>query len=39
MIHGAEKKSGLIPKLNRNALLFASDEDVTWLYYNDTTQK
>ncbi|WP_202970723.1 FG-GAP repeat domain-containing protein [Saccharothrix sp. ALI-22-I] len=35
MIHGAEKKKGLIPDSDRDSLLFASDEGVTWLRYDD----
>ncbi|GGM93437.1 hypothetical protein GCM10010106_47200 [Thermopolyspora flexuosa] len=34
MIHGAEKKSGLIPGSDLDSLLLASDEGVTWLYYD-----
>lgn len=34
MIHGAEKKRGLIPGSDRDSLLLASDEGVTWLYYD-----
>ncbi|OTA17921.1 hypothetical protein Xvie_00599 [Xenorhabdus vietnamensis] len=35
LIHGAEKKRGLIPGSDRDSLLLASDEGVTWLYYDD----
>lgn len=35
MIHGAEKKQGLIPGSDRDSLLLASDEGVTWLYWDD----
>ncbi len=35
MIHGAEKKRGLIPGSNHDSLLLASDEGVTWLYYDE----
>lgn len=35
LVHGAEKKRGLIPGSNRDSLLLASDEGVTWLYYDD----
>lgn len=35
MIHGAEKKRGLIPGSDRDSLLFASDEGVTWLWYDE----
>lgn len=34
MIHGAEKKAGLIPGSDRDSVLLASDEGITWLYYN-----
>ncbi|WP_019891709.1 FG-GAP repeat domain-containing protein [Streptomyces purpureus] len=35
MIHGAEKKKGLIPGSDLESLLLASDEGVTWLYYDE----
>ncbi|GHG96271.1 hypothetical protein Srubr_45120 [Streptomyces rubradiris] len=35
MIHGAEKKKGLIPGSDRDSLLLASDEGVTWLYWDE----
>lgn len=35
LIHGAEKKRGLIPGSDRDSLLLASDEGITWLYYDD----
>ncbi|MCQ4079751.1 VCBS repeat-containing protein [Streptomyces sp. RB6PN25] len=38
MIHGAEKKSGLIPGSDLDSLLLASDEGVTWLYYDPNTR-
>ncbi|CAL9535229.1 UDP-N-acetylglucosamine 2-epimerase [Streptomyces sp. enrichment culture] len=34
VIHGAEKRRGLIPGSDRDSLLLASDEGVTWLYYD-----
>lgn len=34
MIHGAEKKRGLIPGSELDSLLLASDEGVTWLHYD-----
>jgi hypothetical protein len=34
MIHGAEKKSGLVPGSGLDSLLLASDEGVTWLHYD-----
>jgi hypothetical protein len=39
MIHGAEKKSGLIPGSDRDSVMLASDEGVTWLYYDEKTKK
>lgn len=39
MIHGAEKKSGLIPTSDRDSVLLASDEGVTWLYYDQANKK
>lgn len=39
MIHGAEKKSGLIPGSDRDSVLLASDEGVTWLYYDQENKK
>lgn len=38
MIHGAERQRGLIPGSDRDSLLLASDEGVTWLYFDDTQQ-
>lgn len=35
MIHGAEKKRGLIPNSTRDSILLASDEGVTWLHYDE----
>ncbi|GAA3115070.1 VCBS repeat-containing protein [Streptomyces rectiviolaceus] len=35
MIHGAEKKKGLIPGSDRDSLLLASDEGVTWMYWDE----
>jgi hypothetical protein len=34
MIHGAEKKAGLVPGCDLDSLLLASDEGVTWLHYD-----
>ncbi|NUT97552.1 MAG: VCBS repeat-containing protein [Saccharothrix sp.] len=34
MIHGAEKKKGLVPGSDLDSLLLASDEGVTWLHYD-----
>ncbi|MCG3042513.1 FG-GAP repeat domain-containing protein [Streptomyces fenghuangensis] len=34
MIHGAEKKAGLVPGSGLDSLLLASDEGVTWLHYD-----
>jgi hypothetical protein len=34
MIHGAEKKSGIIPGSDLDSVLLASDEGVTWLYFD-----
>lgn len=39
MIHGAEKKSGLIPGSNRDSVLLASDEGVTWLYFDENVRE
>lgn len=39
MIHGAEKKKGLIPGSELDSLLLASDEGVTWLYYDERTSE
>lgn len=36
MIHGAEKKAGLIPGSALDSLLLASDEGVTWLYFDES---
>ncbi|RZU53781.1 VCBS repeat protein [Krasilnikovia cinnamomea] len=38
MIHGATRKSGLIPDSDLDSLLLASDEGVTWLYFDQATQ-
>ncbi|GJF28120.1 hypothetical protein KNE206_08200 [Kitasatospora sp. NE20-6] len=35
MIHGAEKKAGLIPGSDLDSLLLASDEGVTWLHWDE----
>lgn len=35
MIHGAEKKKGLVPGSDRDSLLLASDEGATWLWFDD----
>nr|WP_245600766.1 VCBS repeat-containing protein [Streptomyces sulphureus] len=35
MIHGAEKKHGIVPGSSLDSLLLASDEGVTWLYWDD----
>lgn len=37
MIHGAARKAGLIPGSDLDSLLLASDEGVTWLYYDQGT--
>ena len=34
MIHGAEKKKGLVPGTDLDSLLLASDEGVTWFHYD-----
>jgi hypothetical protein len=39
MLHGAEKKKGLIPGSDRESILTASDEGVTWLYYDDQMKR
>lgn len=39
MIHGAEKKKGLIPASERDSLLLASDEGVTWLYWDEARRE
>jgi Aldos-2-ulose dehydratase, beta-propeller domain/FG-GAP-like repeat len=39
MIHGAEKKAGLIPGSSRDSLLLASDEGVTWLYHDQPARR
>jgi hypothetical protein len=39
MIHGAEKKPGLIPGSELDSLLLASDEGVTWLHYDEGAQE
>lgn len=39
MIHGAEKKKGLIPGSDRDSILMASDEGVTWLFYDERKQE
>ncbi|MFD5883750.1 MULTISPECIES: FG-GAP repeat domain-containing protein [Streptomyces] len=39
MIHGAEKKRGLIPGSDLESLLLASDEGVTWLHYDEDRQE
>ncbi|WP_066952627.1 FG-GAP repeat domain-containing protein [Streptomyces lushanensis] len=38
MIHGAEKKAGLVPGSELDSLLLASDEGATWLYYDENTR-
>lgn len=35
MIHGAEIKKGIIPDSDLDSLLLASDEGVTWLYFDE----
>lgn len=35
MIHGAEKKKGLIPGSDLDSVVLASDEGVTWLYFDE----
>ncbi|WP_405505773.1 VCBS repeat-containing protein [Streptomyces cyaneofuscatus] len=37
MIHGAEKKKGLVPGSGLDTLLLASDEGVTWLHFDQTS--
>ncbi len=39
LVHGAEKKRGLIPGSNRDSLMLASDEGVTWLYYDEHAER
>ncbi len=39
MIHGAEKKKGLIPGSGLDSLLLASDEGVTWLHFDAATRQ
>ncbi|MCI3927770.1 FG-GAP repeat domain-containing protein [Streptomyces sp. AN091965] len=39
MIHGAEKKQGLIPGSDRESLLLASDEGVTWMFYDENKKE
>ncbi|MDX7992652.1 FG-GAP repeat domain-containing protein [Xenorhabdus littoralis] len=39
MIHGAEKKSKLIPDSDRDSVILASDEGITWIYYDDQEEK
>ncbi|WP_204723361.1 FG-GAP repeat domain-containing protein [Fastidiosibacter lacustris] len=39
MIHGAEIKSELIPNSNLDSIILASDEGVTWLYYDENIKK
>ncbi|MFB4196778.1 FG-GAP repeat domain-containing protein [Streptomyces carpaticus] len=39
MIHGAEMKGGLIPGSDRDSLLLASDEGVTWLHWDDNQRQ
>lgn len=34
MIHGVAKKAGLVPGSNLDSILMASDEGVTWLYFD-----
>jgi hypothetical protein len=34
MIHGAIKKKNLAPNSNLDSVLLASDEGITWMYYN-----
>lgn len=38
MIHGAARKNGLIPGSNLDSLLLASDEGITWLYFDTRTR-
>lgn len=37
-VHGVEKKANLIPGSALDSLLIASDEGVTWLYYDEVSQ-
>jgi hypothetical protein len=39
MIHGVEKKRGLIPDSTRDSILLASDEGVTWLHYDERERR
>jgi hypothetical protein len=39
MIHGAEKKKGLVPGSDQDSLLLASDEGITWLYYDRSARE
>jgi hypothetical protein len=39
MVHGAAKKSGLIPNSTLDSLLLASDEGVSWLYFDAEAQQ
>ncbi|WP_394941564.1 VCBS repeat-containing protein [Psychromicrobium sp. YIM B11713] len=39
MIHGVAKKPGVIPGSSLDSILMASDEGVTWLYWNEATQQ
>jgi hypothetical protein len=39
MIHGVARKPGLIPGSPLDSILMASDEGVTWLYYDEDAQR
>lgn len=39
MLHGAEKRRGLVPGSDRDSILIASDEGVTWLYFDTEAGK
>ena len=39
MIHGAEKKHGVVPGSDLDSLLLASDEGVSWLWYDASRQE
>jgi hypothetical protein len=38
MIHGVVKKQGLVPGSDLDSVLLASDEGITWLYYDEATR-
>jgi hypothetical protein len=39
MIHGAEKRAGLIPGSDLESMLLASDEGVTWVYFDEASRE